>query len=87
MLLPLVPVMPMTGADAGARSAREQFDVAEHLDAAGARLGRDRLLERHTRRHHHLRGAVEQRQIEPAETQVEVRGEAAELRESGRIAA
>ncbi len=63
--------------------AREQLDVAQHLDAAAARLGDDRLLRRHPGRQQHLRSALEQRHIERAEAQVDALGEIAELGESG----
>ncbi len=70
-----------------AHVAGKEFDVAEHFDAAIPRRPRDRLLERQPRGHQHLRGSVEQRQIEAAEPQVELIREIAEIGESRRRAA
>src|ERR1700680_159023 len=67
--------------------ARKQFDVAKHLDTARACGAGDGLLERNPWGDQHLRGAVEQRQIEAAEPQVERIGESAQFGESRRRAA
>ena len=67
--------------------AREQLDVAQHLDAAGARARCNRLLERYAGRHQHLRCAVEQRQIEAAQADIERFRETAEFGEPRRRAA
>ena len=84
VLLPLVPVMPITGAC----TSRANSSISPSTSMPRSRAARrDRLLERHAGGHQHLRGAVEQRQIEAAETQIERLGESAQLREPRRRAA
>ena len=65
----------------------EQFDVTEDLNATLARALGDRLLQRDPGRHQQLRGAVQQRQIEAAQSKVELLRQRAQRGKSGRILA
>ena len=85
VLLPLVPVMPTTGACAARANSSMSPD---DLEAAPPRGVEERLRERHARGYHHAQRILEQRRIEAAEAHrdggVETR-ELRQLRRRGRV--
>ena len=52
--------------DRRVRGTREQLDVADDVEAAGARLHEERIVERHARRGDDDVGLLEQARVEPA---------------------
>ena len=75
------------GGDRRPRLAREQLDVAHHLDAARRGLAQQRLGERHAGRGDHHRRGAEQREVEAAVAAGGARRDALELRAARRIGA